>query len=72
MIIPISFTYRTLSLAQCTPDLNIVVYRTFVNNILDQATVEDEVIDYSEAFDNKGESNIKNLLIDPMFVFFLV
>jgi len=72
LIIPISFTYRTLSLAQCTPDLNIVVYRTFVNNILDQDTVEDEVIDYSEAFDNKGESNIKNLLIDPRFVFVLV
>ena len=43
-----------------------------MNNILDQDTVEDEVIEYSEAFDNKGESNIKNLLIDPMFVFFLV
>ena len=43
-----------------------------MNNILDQDTVEDEVIEFSEAFDNKGESNIKNLLIDPRFVFVLV
>ena len=40
-----------------------------MNNILDQDTVEDEVIEYTEAFDNKVESNIKNLLIDPSFVF---
>ena len=43
-----------------------------MNNILDHDTVKDEVIEYSETFDDKGESNIKNLLIDPMFVFFLV